>query len=172
MAMRPWISSKAHKRGRAGFTLLELITALAVLGVAATVFLRLFSSSLSLASTSLSHEVAVGLAEEYLTTIQSSPERFDWPDLEDTASGKIQPIRPIEEIFPTPPEAMPTLRRAYNRDHSFYRDFSWEAFAVLPEDEAQYVEVLVEISWTDEGYLRRFSLASIVPRSLAERAGS
>ena len=171
MVERPWIFGKTHKAGRAGFTLLELMTALAVIGVAATVFLRLFSSSVSLAVASLSHEVAVHLAEEYLATIQSSPERFDWPDLEDTASGEIQSIIPIEESFPAPPESMPNLRRAYNRDRSFYRDFSWAAFAVLPEGDAQYVEVLVEISWTDEGYLRRFSLGSIVPRSLAERAG-
>ncbi len=176
MAKRPWISSRAHKTRRAGFTLLELLTALAVLGVASTVFLRLFSISTSLAATSLSHEVAVNLAEEYLTAIQSNPERFTWPDLEDAASGKVQPIQPkengeIKESFTSPPAAMPTVRRAYNRDRSFYNDFSWAAFAVLPEDNAQYVEVIVEISWTDEGSLRRFSLASVVPRSLAERAG-
>ena len=177
MAERPWISSRTRKTRRAGFTLLELLTALAVLGVAATIFLRLFSSSYSLADTSRSHEVALNLAEEYLAAIQSNPERFAWPDLEDTASGKVQPIKPIvngetQESFTDPPAAMPTIRRAYNRDRSFYHDFSWAAFAVLPEADAQYVEVIVEISWTDEGSLRRFSLASIVPRSLAERPGS
>lgn len=177
MAERLWISSRPHKTARAGFTLLELLTALAVIGIAATIFLRLFSSSVSLAATSLSHEVALNLAEEYLAAIQSNPERFAWPDLEDTASGKVQPIKSIEngeleESFTSPPAAMPTIRRAYNRDWSFYRDFSWVAFAVLPEGNAQYVEIIVEISWTDEGRLRRFSLASVVPRSLAERAGS
>ena len=177
MAERPWISNRAHKSRRMGFTLLELLTALAVIGIAATIFLRLFSSSTSLAATSLSHEVAVNLAEEYLAAIQSNPERFAWPDLEDTASGKIQPIKPIEngeieENFTAPPAAMPTIRRAYNRDRSLYRDFSWAAFVVLPEGNAQYVEVFVEISWTHEDRLRRFSLASVVPRSLAERSGS
>lgn len=177
MAEGLWISRRARKTRRAGFTLLELLTALAVLGVAATIFLRLFSSSASLAATSLSHEVALNLAEEHLAAIQSSPERFAWPDLEDAASGKIQPIKPIEsggveESFTTPPAATPTVRRAYNRDRRLYHDFSWEAFAVLPEGDAHYVEIIVEISWTDEGRLRRFSLASVVPRSFAERSGS
>ena len=120
MAERPWISSRTRKTRRAGFTLLELLTALAVLGVAATIFLRLFSSSYSLADTSRSHEVALNLAEEYLAAIQSNPERFAWPDLEDTAAGgavKLSWISPFSMglIGFTLPEAVSSRSGHANR---------------------------------------------------------
>ncbi len=175
MAGISWISCKAKQRRNPGFTLLELLTALAVIGIAATIFLRLFASSNSLAAASLSHEVAVNIAGEYLATIQASPERFVWPDYDDAAIGEAHALKPVEngaveENFIHLPEAMPTTRRAYNRDRNLYNDFTWEAFALLPHEGAQYVQLIVEISWMDEGKLRRFSLGSAVPRALGEGA--
>ena len=175
MAGISWISCKAKQRRNPGFTLLELLTALAVIGIAATIFLRLFTSSFSLAAASLSHEVAVNIAEEYLTTIQANPERFEWPDYDDAPIGDAHDLKPIEngaveENFTHLPEAMPTTRRAYNRDRNLYTDFTWRAFAVLPHEDAQYVQLIVEISWTDEGKLRHFSLGSALPRTLGDGA--
>lgn len=175
MAGIVWISRKAKQRRNPGFTLLELLTALAVIGIAATIFLRLFASSNSLAAASLSHGVAVNLAEEYLATIQATPERFVWPDYDDAPIGEAHALKPIEngaveENFTHIPEAMPTTRRAYNRDRNLYNNFTWEAFAVLPLEGAQYVQIIVEISWMDEGKLRRFSLGSALPRALGDGA--
>lgn len=168
-----WISCKAQQQKSPGFTLLELLTALAVISIAATIFLRLFASSNSLAAASLSHEVAVNFAEEYLTTIQANPERFVWPDYDDAPIGDAHALKPIEngaieENFSHLPKAMPTTRRAYNRDRNLYNDFTWEAFALLPHEGAQYVQLIVEISWMDEGKLRRFSLGSTAPRAIGD----
>ena len=47
-----------------------------------------------------------------------------------------------------------------------------QAFARLPHESAQYVEVLVEISWNDDQKLRKFALTSTMPRNDAEGFGS
>ncbi len=169
------ISCEAKQRKSPGFTLLELLTALAVIGIAATIFLSLFTSSNSLATASLSHEVAANIAEEYLATIQANPERFVWPDYDDTPIGKAHALKPIEngvveENHTHIPEAMPTTRRAYNRDRNLYNGFTWAAFTVLPHEGAQYVQLTVEISWIDDGRLRRFSLSSALPRARGDGA--
>ena len=169
----PKHTSELHS-DQAGFTLLELLTALAVLGIAATIFFRLFTSSTSLAASSVSHEIAANLAGEFLTEIQTSPERFVWPDYDDVAIGQPQAIQPVEDgpigkKITDPPVIMPTVRRAFNRDRSLYNDFAWEASAVLPAKDAQYIEVTVELMWNDRGgRTQRFWLSSAVPRSQAQ----
>lgn len=170
MAGMSWISCETKQRKSPGFTLLEMLTALAVIGIAATIFFSLFTSSNSLATTSQSHEIAVNIAEEYLATIQANPERFVWPDYDNAPIGEVHALKPIEngaveEHFTHPPQAMPTTRRAFDRDQNLYNDFTWAAFTVLPHEGAQYAQLTVEISWMDGGKLRRFSLGSAVPRA-------
>ena len=161
---------------RAGFTLLELLTSLMVLGVAATIFFRMFTSSMSLADSSQSHEIAGNLAREYMAAIQSSPERFEWPSFEDVAPGESLPVMPItngaiDQKAVEPPVAVPTRRRAYERDRRMYHGFVWEASAMLPAPEVQYIEVTVDITWEDKrGRSQRFSLTSAIPRSQGEGA--
>lgn len=173
------LSHRANPRGgRAGFTLLELLTAMAVLGVAATIFFRLFSTSVTLAGNSESHEIAANLAQEYMTQIQATPERFVWPSYDDAPVGELIPVTPvvggaIEEKAIEPPNTAPTRRRAYNRNRNLYHGFVWEAFARLPSADAHYVEVIVEITWVNErGRAGRFPLTSAVPRSGREGFGS
>lgn len=167
------------RRSRLGFTLLELLTALAVLSVAATVFFRLFASSNALADSSQSHQVAAHLAEEYIATIHAAPELFHWPNYSDAPIGELQLIKPREGTalataagVAEPPEAMPTIQRAFRRDRNLYQDFDWEAYARLPEASAQYVEVTVEIIWTRQGRVRKFSITSTIPRTNGEGVGS
>jgi len=176
MSGKPLKFNQASQPGRAGFTLLELLTALAVLGVASTIFLRLYSSSNSLAASSLSHEIALNIAEEYLTEIQARPDNFVWPDYDTIPPGEPQSLRTIEDgplpaTFTKPPTTLPNVVRANNRDRALYADFTWEAFVVLPPGPAQHVELMVEVSWTDGGRLRRFSMNSLVPRSHGGNGG-
>ncbi len=177
MSGKSWNSSQANRPGRAGFTLLELLTALAVLGVASTIFLRLYSSSNALAASSLSHEIALNIAGEYLTEIQARPDNFVWPDFDTIPPGEPQALRAIEDgpvsaTFTEPPAALPNVVRANRRDRALYADFTWEASVVLPPGPEQHVELIVEVSWTDGGRLRRFSMNSLVPRSHGEKAGA
>ena len=64
MTAKPFQHGPDLHSGRAGFTLLEILTALAVIGMASTIFFRLFTVSTSLAASSVSHEVAANLAQE------------------------------------------------------------------------------------------------------------
>ncbi len=175
--MTRWSKRRHGKRDRGGFTLLELLTALAVLGIAVTVFFQLFLASKSLAESSLTHEVAADLAREYLASIRAHPEQFDWPNFDVAAVGESQDLSAAEgsdldDVFAQPPAAMPTVRRPYDRERSLYQDFSWAASARLPEASARYVEVTVEIAWTTKGHPRVFALTTALPRSVVEGAGS
>ena len=178
MARISTVPCRVLRPNRAGFTLLELLTALAVLGVAATIFFRLFTSSVSLADSSQSHEIAANLAQEYMAEIQASPERFVWPVYEDAPSGESLPVVPvaggvIEQKAVEPPIAVPTRRRPYERDRSLYHGFVWEASSRLPAPDAQYVEVTVDITWLDKrGRAERFTLTSAVARSRGEGFGT
>lgn len=173
----PLVGSGASRRARrAGFTLLELLTALIVLGVASTVLLKMFTSSLSLAKAARTHEIAGDLAQEYLTLIEARPDLFTWPSFAESQPGAPQALKlreggPVVALVSEPPAALPLLRRAHDREAGAYRDFSWTAEAALPAADAQYLDVTVQVEWELEGRVRQFKLGSVVPRAVAEGAG-
>lgn len=171
--VRSGASWRAHQR--AGFTLLELLTALVVLGVASTVLLKMFTSSMSLSKTARTHEIAGDLAQEYLTLIESRPDLFAWPSFADSQPGTALAVKPREDgpihaLTSEPPAALPLLRRAHNRESGLYRDFTWTAQTTLPSADAQYVDVTVQVEWELEGRVRQFKLGSVVPRAATEGA--
>ena len=76
-----------------GFTLIELILAAAVLGIAVTIFLSLFFSSLRISDTLCNRTLAANLGESRLAAIVMAPEHFDWrvSELPDEAGATMQP---------------------------------------------------------------------------------
>lgn len=174
----PLVGSGASRcvRRRAGFTLLELLTALIVLGVASTVLLKMFTSSQSLAKSARSHEIAGDLAQEYLTLIESRPDLFVWPDFTDTQPGTAEALKPrdggpVAALTIDPPATLPLTRRAHDREADAYRDFSWSAEAIAPAADAQFVAVTVQVAWELEGRVRQFTMGSVVPRVVTEGSG-
>jgi len=165
----------AYRSPRGGFTLLELLTALIIMGVASTVLLRMFMSSMTLAKTSSTHQIAADLAEEYATTLRSRPDLFDWPKFTEEQPGTPIAITPrasgpVQNVTSEPPAALPLLRRANEREAGTYRDFTWNAKGRIPSADAPYIIVDVEVVWELEGRLRTFVLETAVPRSTVERA--
>lgn len=163
-------------RGRAGFTLLEVLTALVVLGIATSILFKMFVSSQALAKTARTHEVAADLAQEYLTLIQDRPELFIWPNFMDEKPGTALPIKarpegPLAAAKAEAPSALPLERRAHDRDEAIYRNFSWSVACKLPSVESSYVELNVTIMWEVDGRLRQFTLTSVTPRPAAGGAG-
>jgi len=164
------------RRRSGGFTLVELLTALAVLGIATTVFLELFTASQSLAKNARTHTIAAELAEEHLVLMQTHPEWFVWPNYLDHPVGERIPIRvretsPIEANFVEAPSAVLASRRAFNRERALYNDYTWEAFAVLRQESDNHVQITVTVSWLLDGRVRKFALTSAVPRAQAEGVG-
>jgi len=163
---------------RRGFSLLELLVALAVISVAGTVYVSFYSSSLGLAKTARNRAVAASLAEEHLSAILRHPEHFLWQ----------KPAEPGVEQFPIAladddpkagnpverPAAMPADEAADRNQAAVYDAFRWKAYGRLPSLTAAYYEVTGVIHWEEAGREQLLSLTSAVPRAAADaspRAG-
>ena len=154
---------------KAGFTLLEILVALVIMGVASSIFLTLYSASSAVAQSNRSMQAAANLAGEYLTAIIANPNQYRWPDFDKKPYGALYPVLRVgDEGLPSkqadPPRVRPTNEQASEREKNFYAGFSWEAFTVLPAEDADYVEVLVNVWWQERGRDRVFSLTSCLPR--------
>lgn len=163
---------------RRGFSLLELLVALAVISVAGTIYVSFYSSSLGLAKTARNRAVAAALAEEHLSAILRHPERFLWQkpaeaglDQFPIAIGEDDPKagNPVER-----PAAMPADEAADRNQAAMYDAFRWKAYGRLPSLSAAYYEVTVVVHWEEAGRPQLLSLTSAVPRAAADassRAG-
>lgn len=163
------------RSSRSGFTIIEVLTAFFVIGIATTIFVRLYSSSLSLGRTSTHYAVASQIAEEYMAELQVNPGQFAWPNFADSPVGDLIEVKVIDDEsaikYVEPPTAMPSVQGAHDRQSQLYRDFEWIAYARIHEESSNFVEVMVEISWKNKGKFQRFYLTSAVPRSIGEGIG-
>ena len=154
---------------RAGFTILETLTALMVMGIALSIFLALFRASVTMMQDSRGDRVAASIAEEQLGLILVRPGSYDWAGFEDLAAGERHHLATLESA--EPPLAMPTQERLYHREKNLYENCAWEAYARAPSAEAGYVEISVHVLWSLDGRDRRFVLTSCLPRNQARNTG-
>ena len=170
------IQGEARHR-RAGFTLIEALVALFVIGTATTILFSLYTNSLKLGRASKSNDVATNIAEEYMNELRVHPELFVWPDYEiESSEDGLRPIvlkdKGDDSIFMvSPSNAEAPDERAYNHDKDLYRGYTWSAFARLNEKTDTYVEIMIQIQWQDGGAYRNLCLTSLLPRSRAEGVG-
>lgn len=154
---------------RGGFTLVEILVSVAVLGVAVSLFLSLFFSSLGLSQSSRSQCVASSLAEEQLLSVTRAPERFVWA-LGNVTPGQLVEIKPSESPESdaghfAPPSSMPSVPAVDARERAYYDKFTWQMFAKVPEPGTPQVEVTVVVRWTEAGRDQVLALTSTVHRS-------
>ncbi|MCX5758557.1 MAG: prepilin-type N-terminal cleavage/methylation domain-containing protein [Candidatus Hydrogenedentes bacterium] len=152
-----------------GFTLMEVLVAIVVMGVGITVFISLFGSSLALAQSNRYQTVAAQLAGECLQAVVCAPERYDW-HLNPADPGALTVVTAPGESPETRhpvslPATLPTDRRSNLRDVNLYKQFSWQAYARIPKPDAGYVELTIAIRWIEQGRERVFALTSCVPRT-------
>ncbi len=171
--------SEQSRFGTRGFTLLELIVALAVLSVAVTVFVQLFNASLGLGRSAQDHSVAGELARGQLEAIIRAPEQFLWQ----------VPASPGEAAFPIlasaedppagnsfdapavlPPAVQPPVTASKEPAQGLYERFRWRAFGRFAGTNPAYCEVTVVVIWEARGRRQMFSLTSAAPVSMAELA--
>ncbi|HPC15746.1 MAG TPA: type II secretion system protein [Candidatus Hydrogenedentes bacterium] len=152
-----------------GFTLLEILVAIVVMGTGITVFVSLFGSSLALAQSNRLQTVAMQLAGECLHAVMNSPERYEWR-LNSADPGALTPVTLLGEPADTrhsvhPPSTIPADRRSSRRDHVMYQNFTWQAYARVPEPGAAHVELTVVVRWNDKGRPCAYPLTSCLSRS-------
>jgi len=166
----------ALRKRNKGFTLIEVLTSFLVLSVATSVFIGLYTASLSLSKTSELNQLAALIAEEALVDLQNSPHGFEWPNFSDVEQNTYESVRPVKGgnavNIADYPSVMPNVERSYQRVRTQYQNFSWEGFARLPSLDANYVEILVVVHWLHDGRPQQYYLTSAVPRSAGEGFGS
>ena len=159
----------AHRR--AGFTLLEMLVALAVISVATGVIIRLFNASLDASSASRHQRVAAGIAEEMLQTLTAHPERFVWDKARGPELGGITMKGASDARLPVAtPSVLPVAPAAAARSESLYRQLSCEAYGRVPGEHAPYYEVTVVVRWNEGGRPRLVALTGAAPRACVEKA--
>ncbi|MBI2423786.1 MAG: prepilin-type N-terminal cleavage/methylation domain-containing protein [Candidatus Hydrogenedentes bacterium] len=158
---------KAQTFSRQGFSLLELLVALAVLGVATTIFIRLYSLSTDFARVARNRTVAAAIAEEQLARLRMNPDQFQWQIPEPVSSevfGILVPEEPPAGNEAAPGKAMPPELKAKEDTETLYQSFRWKAFGRIPEPNAAFVEVTVAVYWTQSGRPESLALSTALMR--------
>lgn len=156
-----------------GFTLLEILVALAVLGVSVSLFTSLFIQTLALSDASRNESVAVSLAEERLESLLNDPGAYVWPGV-DGSPGQLLEVAEKDggkgpPYSVEPPPVTPLDPGASRREQNVYNRFSWQAYAKLPRTDAGYLEVTAVIRWSEAGRGKVFALTAVAPRMQAAR---
>ena len=157
--------------GASGFTLIETLVALSVMAVAVTVFVGLFSRSLSLGRLAQGRAIAAEAAQAQLALIQRQPSGFLWKIPADGGEAPFAIL--LSEEDPKAgnlialPSVLPADEAASRRASNAYEQFRWHAEGRLPKDKA-HVEVTVIVTWQDGGRPQMLALTSAVPRVAVE----
>lgn len=173
--VRTWqAGSERGTRRNAGFTLVEVLVALAVLSVATYVIIKLFTNSVTLGQQDRSQRSAYALAEGRLADLSMRPDDYVWPAADALAAGNLveighkvdDPKGAIREALP--PTTLPTYRGAADREIQFYQRFSWRAFVRDQDPKDAYCEVTVVVRWQQSGREQAVCLTTEMPRPRSE----
>jgi len=161
------------KRTR-GFTLIELIVALAVVSIAITALVQMFTLSLNLAQTSQNALLASNLANEKLNYLKNCPEKFIWKISEANDKEGVFPILTSEDeakagnVADIPIIAPPDWA-SFRNYKNISQKFRWKAFGkLLPEDNSYY-EIVVTVIYKEFGRTKYYTINSIIPRSQIDK---
>jgi prepilin-type N-terminal cleavage/methylation domain-containing protein len=154
---------------KGGFTLIEVVVAIFVMGVAVSVGLSLYAASYSLARDSRLVRIAADLAAEQAQQIEANPGQFTWPALEPGEPRSLLPVGAEEGPQPfAPPSALPPEERSGRKALTEFEGFTWQAYASRPEGADAFAEVTVVVHWTFEGKPKHFTLTTLVARPEGE----
>ncbi len=158
-------------RQNAGYTLMEVIVALAVISAASFIVIGGFTRSKLLADRSVSTSIAAAFAEERLAALQQNPSAFVWPDdakLADAAFSKIVP-KDTDPAVPQQgipvPATLPSNANQKVREQILYAEFSSEIFVRLPKPDSLVYEVSVAVTWLEGGRKQVITLTTAVPKN-------
>lgn len=156
---------------RAGFTLIEMLVALAVIGVASTVFLTMYFSSMDLGKLSRNREVALSIAEGQLELLMMNPGDYQWERDLASPDGLFRIRRNADDppagLVAEPPTVLPFDKAARAHQQTIYDSFRWRAFGKLGPKGLCY-EVFVDVYWEQRGRDRHITMTGAVGRGQVE----
>ncbi len=132
------------RHARHGFTLLEVMVAMAILATSFVVLLENHGSSVRLSSRSREVSIAVNLAKDLMTDIELE----GFPEIGTTAGD-------FEELYP-----------------GLYPGYRWEK-EVVENNFWDYVrECYVRVFWQDGGYEQKIEITEYIAASTSEERGT
>lgn len=164
-------SGGRRRGGRDGFTLIEVLVAFAVIGVATWIILSLFTSSLKLEKNARSMRVAADLGRSRLADITTRPEAYAWPAAEAITGEAGAPLTlkesTVEASF-AQPAVLPTNALAADKESKFYDKFSWEAYVKHPVTGRGYYEIIVVVRWQESNRPKELVLTGSIPTAMTK----
>lgn len=153
-----------------GFTLVEMVIALAVLTIATTILISMLGRGVALGEHSRHRTAAANIGDSILAEIQARPNAFIWPSFEDLASGELVEITPSEAKPGTlgHPVSAPLGAEQANHQREFFDGFRWLAHGRRPTENANHLEITVSVYWTEAGRAQSLALTTAYPRALIE----
>lgn len=159
---------------RAGFTLIEMLVAISVIGVAVTVFMQMYTASMDLGKLSRNRQLASEIAREQLNLLIMNPSSYVWETSGANADGLFRIRTTADEpragMKVEAPPVAPFARPARARQEVVYDQYRWRAFGRLGQNE-QFYEVFVDVRWTQSGKDHHLVLTGAVPKSAAVSEG-
>jgi prepilin-type N-terminal cleavage/methylation domain-containing protein len=160
---------RGHRADRRGFTLIEMLVALTVIGVATTVMFDLYLASTNLGNLAQHRELAASIAENQLSQLIAVPDAYVWdhknPGEQDLFRIKGSADDPRAGSKATLPSVLLSLDSSYTRQENLFDKFRWSVFGRLPDPASSYFEVTVNVHWKQVGKTENVALTGVVSRS-------
>jgi prepilin-type N-terminal cleavage/methylation domain-containing protein len=168
-----YVLDRYRNRGaicRAGFTLVEIVVALAVLSIATTILISMLGRGIALGDHSRYRTVAANVGQSILAEMQARPTAYVWPSFEDLQSGGVVEVTPegVEPGSEGHPVAAPPGADADRGDAALYSRLRWLAHGRRPVQSPDVLELTVTVFWTEAGRPYSLTLTTAYPRAFIE----
>lgn len=158
--------TNAGQSWSAGFTLMEIIVALAVIAVATTVGVSLFGYSYKASRDITDRRVAQQIAEAALDDLQRDPASYKWP----AATAELQPVeRQDGSTNVAPPEvSVPDslINKTIRNQYALYKTRAY--VKLLDKASPNTCELTTVVSWTRAGRPHAITLTALAPKRVLE----
>ena len=151
-----------------GFTLVELITALAVMSVALAISVSLFGNNIQLSTELRNNRVAAEIAETQLSLLYSHPSQYHWA-FDNPGEDGLFLITPLSDSQLVQsgillPDTVLATKRAQEKSSVLHRSFRWMAWGRVPSETSDYIEITLSVHWRLSGRPKMLALTSRMPK--------
>lgn len=157
--------NKAGQTWSAGFTLMEIIVALAVIAVAATIGVSMFGGSYAAGRDVTDRRVAQQIADAALDDLQRDPASYKWPaataelQLVERQDGNNKAARPNVTV----PDRL--INKTIEKQYELY---TIRSYVRLNDASPNTCELTAVVSWTRASRPHAITLTALAPKRVLE----